>query len=135
MQRTYAELSSIDTFRGRFDYLALNGEVGRSTFGFDRWVNQQFYTSRQWRDLRHHIIVRDQGCDMAFPDHEIYDRVYIHHMNPMTPDDIHEGNPDILDPEFLVCVAHLTHNAIHYGDPSLLPVPWEERKANDTRLW
>ncbi len=133
--RTYSELRRIDTFKGRYKYLALRGEVGESTFGFDRYVNQQFYRSREWRHIRDEVIVRDSGCDLGFEGHEIHDRTYIHHMNPMTVEDIREGNPDILDPEFLITVTHNTHNAIHYGDENLLPKPPVERRFGDTNLW
>jgi len=115
--------------------LALHGIVGQSTFGYDRWINQQFYTSREWRNLRHHIIARDNGCDLGIDGYEIHSRLYIHHLNPMTVDDIVSGDDSILDPEFLVTVTHLTHNAIHYGDERLLPRPLVERKPGDTKLW
>lgn len=133
--RTYSELRRLDTLEDRFEYLALRGQVGASTFGFDRWVNQKFYTSTQWRQLRNHIIVRDNGCDLGLDGYDIHNGVYIHHMNPMTVEDIESGNPDILDPEFLISVTHRTHNAIHYGDERLLPRPLVERKPGDTKLW
>jgi hypothetical protein len=135
MIRTYSELLQYRTFEDRFQYLSLRGNVGESTFGFDRWLNQQFYTSRQWRDLRHHIIVRDDGCDLAVPGLEIRVRPIIHHMNPLTVDDIVHGTDDALDPEFLILVSHQTHNAIHYGDASLLPRPVIPRAPGDTKLW
>jgi len=119
----------------RFDYLSLRGQVGESTFGFDRWINQDFYTSKEWRDLRHEVIVRDEGCDLGIPGFEIHSRLAIHHMNPMRVEDIVDGNDDILNPEFLIVVSHRTHNAIHYGDASLLPKPPIERRPGDTRLW
>jgi hypothetical protein len=133
--RTYSELLQFRTFEDRFDYLSLRGQVGASTFGFDRWLNQQFYTSRQWRDLRHHIIVRDDGCDLAVPGLEVWQRPIIHHMNPLTVEDIVHGSDEALDPEFLILTSHNTHNAIHYGDKSLLPKPHVERRAGDTQLW
>lgn len=133
--RTYSELRRIPTFEERFDYLQLRGQVGASTFGFERWANQGFYRSREWRDIRHEIIIRDNGQDLAFEDHEIFDRVIIHHMNPMTMDDVEDGNPDILNPEFLITVSHRTHNAIHYGDRSQLAKPFVERRPGDTQLW
>lgn len=133
--RTYRDLRRLDTFKERFDYLALHGAVGEATFGFDRWMNQKFYTSYEWRQLRHQIIVRDNGCDLGIEDHEIHARLVIHHMNPITVDDIKHGSMDILDPEFLITTTHDTHNAIHYGDEKLLPRPFVERRPGDTKLW
>lgn len=133
--RTYSELIQYSTFEDRFRYLALRGQVGAATFGFDRWLNQQFYTSRQWRDLRSFITVRDNGCDMAMPGHEVHVRPTIHHMNPLTVDDLVHGTDAALDPENLILVAHATHNAIHYGDESLLPRPLVSRSKGDTKLW
>lgn len=135
MVRSYSELRRIKTFEDRFKYLSLRGKVGRSTFGFDRYVNQQFYTSTQWRRLRHDVIVRDNGCDLGVEGYEIHDRLYIHHMNPMTVDDISDGDPNILNPEFLITTTHRTHNAIHYGDEKLLAKPLVERRMGDTKLW
>lgn len=133
--RTYSELIQHSSFEDRYEYLALRGVVGNATFGFDRWLNQQFYTSRQWRQLRHHIIVRDEGCDLGVLGFEIRSRLTIHHMNPLTVDDIVQGSNEALDPEFLITVSHQTHNAIHYGDASLLPRVYQERRPNDTQLW
>ena len=133
--RTYSELAQIDNFEDRFEYLKLGGEVGVTTFGFDRYVNQQFYRSREWRLMRQKIIARDIGCDLGIEGYEIYDRIYIHHMNPMTVDDLTHGNEDILDPEYLISTTHRTHNAIHYGDASLLRKDLVERKPGDTKLW
>lgn len=133
--RTYRELIRIDDYEERFHYLRLDGQVGLDTFGFDRYMNQTFYASREWKRIRKQVIARDEGCDMAFPGYEIYDRIYVHHMNPMTPNDIKHGNDDILNPEFLICVTHKTHNAIHYGDERLLPRPFVERRPGDTKLW
>jgi hypothetical protein len=133
--RRYSELSRIDSFEERFEYLSLRGTVGESTFGFERHINQSFYRSVEWRQLRHHVIARDLGCDMGFPEHEIHDRVIIHHMNPMTVDEIVHGEEQILNPDFLITVSHNTHNAIHYGDSNLLPKPLIERRPGDTRLW
>lgn len=135
MIRSYSELRRLQTFEERYHYLALRGSVGASTFGFDRHVNQKFYTSRQWRDLRHEIIIRDDGCDLGVPGFDIHDRVIIHHMNPMQVEDIVHGDDNILDPEFLICVSHRTHNAIHYGDEKLLPRQFIERSRGDTKLW
>lgn len=133
--RRYSELVLERTFEDRFRYLSLRGVVGEATFGYDRYVNQQFYRSREWRRLRQDIIVRDNGCDLGVEGHEIYDKIIIHHMNPMTMDDIDSGNEDILNPEYLICVSHKTHNAIHYGDERLLPRPLAERRPGDTLLW
>lgn len=135
MTRTFSELIQFSTFEERYRYLQLRGEVGFSTFGFDRYMNQQFYRSREWRQVRQFVINRDQGCDLAVEGYEIFDRIYIHHMNPMTVDDIKHGNEDILDPEFLISTTHNTHNAIHYGDESLLPQVFVPRSPGDTKLW
>lgn len=135
MIRRYSELRHIPTFEERFDYLKLNGSVGRETFGFDRYINQRFYTSKEWRDIRHHVIARDLGLDLGAEGYEINSRILIHHMNPIVVDDILHKNDDILDPEFLITTCHNTHNAIHYGDSSLLPKPLVERSRGDTKLW
>lgn len=133
--RTYTELSRLETMLSRFCYLKLNGRVGDQTFGFDRWMNQQFYRSKQWRDIRRHVIVRDNGCDLGMDEYEIHSGLYIHHMNPMIKEQIQDGDESILDPEFLITVTHSTHNAIHYGDERLLPREMVERLPGDTRLW
>lgn len=133
--RTYSELMRIESFEDRFKYLALRGIVGNATFGFDRYINQQFYTSSQWRNLRYHIIARDQGCDLGIEGYEIHHRPVIHHMNPMTVAALDGGDPSILDPEFLIMTTHLTHNAIHYGDERQLPRPLTPRRPGDTKLW
>lgn len=133
--RRYGEMIRLHSFEERFRYLALRGSVGKATFGYDRYINQRFYRSAEWRRLRNEIIVRDNGCDLGISDREISGAVYIHHMNPMTVESISEGDPDILDPEFLISVTHLTHNAIHYGDESLLPKLPVERRPGDTKLW
>lgn len=133
--RTYSELSRLHTLEDRFNYLQLGGEVGRATFGFERYVNQAFYRSTEWRNLRHKVIARDLGLDLGVDGYEIHDRVIIHHMNPMSIDEIENGEEQILNPEYLITVSHLTHNAIHYGDYSLLPRPLVERAPGDTRLW
>lgn len=135
MIKTYSELQRFDTFEERFRYLKLNGAVGAATFGFDRWMNQQFYRTPMWKAARHRVISRDNGCDLGIEGREIHDRIYVHHMNPMTPDDIKHSNVDILDPEFLICVTHLTHNAIHYGDENLLVKQHVDRRPGDTSLW
>jgi hypothetical protein len=135
MIRTYSELSHMDEFAERYRYLALRGNVGSSTFGFDRYINQQFYTSRQWKQVRNHVIARDQACDLGIDGYEIHSRLVIHHMNPMDPRDIIHGDDDILDPEFLITTTHRTHNAIHYGDERQLARPLTERRRGDTNLW
>lgn len=135
MVRSYTELTRLKTFEDRFKYLVLHGAVGRSTFGFDRYLNQQFYTSPEWRLLRPHIIARDLGCDLAVKGYEIHSRLYIHHMNPLTADEISHGDPKLLDPEFLITTTHQTHNAIHYGDERKLARPLVERRSGDTKLW
>lgn len=135
MIRRYSELRHIPTFEERFEYLKLNGSVGRETFGFDRYINQRFYTSKEWRDIRHYVIARDLGLDLGAEGYEINSRILIHHMNPIVVDDILHKNDDILDPEFLITTCHNTHNAIHYGDSSLLPKPLVERSRGDTKLW
>lgn len=135
MIRTYSDLIRLNTFEERYEYLKLKGSVGKSTFGFDRYINQQFYRSTQWKSIRNFVIARDQGLDLAFEGYEIYDRIIIHHMNPMSVEDIEHGDDDILNPEFLICTTHKTHNAIHYGDKNLLALPFVERTINDTKLW
>jgi hypothetical protein len=133
--RTYSELRRLETFEDRFNYLSLRGEVGARTFGWERYVNQQFYRSRQWRLARRDVIARDLGCDLGISGYEIFDKIIIHHMNPMTVDDISHGEESILDPEFLVSTAHKTHNAIHYGDATSLPRQLVERSSGDTTPW
>lgn len=133
--RTYTELRRLDTFEERFDYLMLSGSVGRDTFGFDRYLNQAFYRSTEWRRTRSAIIVRDNGCDLGIAGYEIHSRLYIHHINPIVADEIIEGDPSLLDPEFLITTTHATHNAIHYGDKRSLPRPLVERRPGDTKLW
>jgi len=128
-------LRRIATFEERYDYLALRGVVGHPTFGSDRYINQRFYTSTEWRQVRHHVIARDEGCDLGIEGHEIHDKIYIHHLNPMTVDDISQSDDHILDPEFLITTTHRTHNAIHYGDASLLPKLYVPRQPGDTKLW
>lgn len=135
MVRTYSELRRISTFEERYHYLSLRGAVGRSTFGFDRYLNQDFYRSTQWKQLRNHVIVRDNGCDLGIDGHEIHSRLYIHHMNPLTVEAIIDGDPSILNPDFLITTTHRTHNAIHYGDEGLLLRPLVERRPGDTKLW
>lgn len=133
--RRYSDLKRLETFDERYNYLRIGGYVGESTFGFERYLNQSFYRSREWKRIRDVVIARDYGCDLGFPGYEIHDRVIIHHMNPMSVADIRHGDDAILDPEFLITTSHRTHNAIHYGDESLLIRPLVERKPGDTRLW
>jgi hypothetical protein len=133
--RTYSELVQLSTFEQRFKYLALRGIVGDATFGYDRYVNQQFYRSREWRQMRHQIIARDLGCDLGIEGYEIHDVIYIHHVNPMNVENIARGDSSILDPEFLISTTHRTHNAIHYGDERLLAKPLVDRRPGDTKLW
>lgn len=133
--RTYSEMRREDTFEGRYEYLKLGGEVGHSTFGFDRWINQEFYRSREWKSLRDYVIVRDNGLDLGMVDHEIQGPPLVHHVNPISVDDITSGLHWILDPEYLITTSKDTHNAIHYGDSSLLRQPFKERSRGDTKLW
>lgn len=135
MDRSYSELIRLHSFEERFEYLSLRGIVGEKTFGFDRYLNQMFYRSREWRRLRNEIIVRDNGCDMGIDGFEIHESIYIHHLNPMTVQDVELSSPSILDPDNLISVTLRTHNAIHYGDVKLLPRKLVERRPGDTKLW
>lgn len=133
--RTYSELRRFHTIEERFRYLTLRGNVGEATFGFERYLNQAFYRSTEWRHIRRDVIVRDNGCDLGVEGYDIHDRVIIHHMNPMSVDDVRHGNSDILNPEYLITVSHRTHNAIHYGEEHLIPKLLIERRPGDTKLW
>ena len=133
--KTYSELIALPTFKERFDYLKLDSSVGNETFGFDRYLNQMFYKSPVWHKIKNHVIVRDNGCDMAHPDYPISGRIIVHHLNPVDSDDILLQREILLDPEFLVSVSHITHNAIHYGNFDILPSPPIERRPNDTCPW
>lgn len=133
--RCYSELRTLNSYKERYDYLRVPSQVGVATFGFERHLNQGFYTSVQWRHVRNIVIARDLGCDMGIDGYEIHDRVIIHHMNPMKVENILNGDESTLDPEFLICVTHRTHNAIHYGDESLLVKPLIARRPGDTKLW
>lgn len=135
MIRTYRELSRLATFEERFEYLQLSGKVGADTFGFDRYLNQNFYRSREWKSIRDQVIVRDNGCDLGVEGYEIQNRIYIHHMNPLSPKDIEDQTEFLLNPEYLITTTFRTHNAIHYGDKSLLIPPVIQRSKNDTCLW
>jgi len=133
--RTYSELIKIPTFKERFEYLRLNGKVGEETFGFDRYLNQVFYKSPEWRAARDFVIIRDQGCDLAMEGHEIFGKILVHHMNPISMEDIVHRTEYLLDPEYLICTIKNTHDAIHYGDGSLLITGPIERTKNDTCPW
>ena len=135
MIRSYRELRRLRTFEERYFYLQLKGIVGESTFGFDRYLNQILYTSDRWLRTRDDIIIRDNGCDLGIEGYEIQGRILVHHMNPITIEDVEEERDIVFDPEFLICTALRTHNAIHYGDVSLLPKLPIERRRNDTCPW
>lgn len=133
--RTYSDLKRLDTFEARFAYLKLEGGVGRATFGFDRWINQCFYNSGLWESSRRAVIIRDEGCDLGIPGYEIHHGPLVHHMNPITSDDILHSEEWILDPEFLILVTHRTHNDIHFGRVRKEPRIVAERTPRDTKLW
>lgn len=133
--KTYSELSRLTAFEERYEYLRLGGAVGESTFGFDRYLNQVFYRSQRWKSIRDFVIIRDNGCDLGVEGYEINGRILIHHMNPLTFKDIENESEYLLDPEFLIATTHNTHNAIHYGDASLLIKAPIERTKNDTCPW
>lgn len=135
MIRTYTDLIAIQTFVDRFEYLKLMGSVGADTFGYDRYLNQIFYTTREWRHLRDQVILRDMGRDLAMEGYEIHGKIYIHHLNPISKDDIIERSEYLMNPEFLVCTSFETHNAIHYGNADNLRSVPIERRANDTCPW
>lgn len=133
--KTYTELVSIPTFEERFRYLELEGLVGRETFGFDRYLNQKFYRSPEWKRVRQEVIVRDNGCDLGIEDRPIFGKIIIHHINPISIDDLTQNESWVLNPEFLISTCKKTHDAIHYSDESILFVEPIERKPNDTCLW
>ena len=133
--RRYSELVLLPTFEERYRYLRVPGFVGQETFGFDRYMNQFFYRSPEWKQVRDMVIVRDLGCDLGIEGREIYDKVIIHHMNPILPKDIRSRNEMILDPEYLITTSNRTHQAIHYGDESLLITLPKPRTKNDTCPW
>lgn len=135
MNKSYSELITIPTFLERYRYLRLGGKVGEDTFGYNRYLNQIFYKSPEWRRFRHDIIVRDNGCDLGIEDFDINGHIYIHHINPITLKDIHNRSDLLLDPENVICVSDRTHKAIHYGDESLLYLGVPERRANDMCPW
>lgn len=133
--RTYSELITIPTFEERFKYLRLDGSVGEQTFGFDRYINQVFYQSYEWKKIRDAVIIRDNGCDLGVEGHDIRGKILIHHMNPISLKDIETRSDFLLNPEYLISTMHITHNAIHYGDENLLPKGPIERKKYDTCPW
>lgn len=133
--RTYSELMQYQTFLDRYRYLKIGGKVGEETFGIDRYLNQQFYKSKEWRKIRDEVIIRDGACDLGIPDREISSRIIIHHMNPITKYDILNKTEFLLNPEYLICCLKTTHSAIHYGDESLLFTGLVERSPNDTCPW
>lgn len=135
MFKTYSELSNLETFEDRFQYLKLNGAVGEETFGFDRYLNQILYKSYEWKQCRRDIIIRDNGCDLGCEDFEVHGRILIHHINPITVDDIVNRNSKVFDPENLILTSHNTHQAIHYGNEDLLVRAPIERSKNDTSPW
>lgn len=133
--RTYSELIQLPTFLERFNYLKLGGVVGKDTFGWDRYLNQKFYRSQEWQSLRNWVIIRDNGCDLGIPGREIQSRIYIHHMNPIGKADLLNVTEYLMNPDFLICVSLDTHNAIHYGDETLLILDPVVRQPGDTKLW
>lgn len=135
MIRTFSKLIQKESFKDRYEYLKLSGSVGRDIFGEERYLNQFFYRSKEWRNIRDYVIVRDRGLDLGCPGYEIPGKIVVHHMNPMTIEDVLHSNQDILDPEFLISTSLQTHLAIHYGDRNLLPRLSFERKPGDTKLW
>lgn len=135
MIRSYSELIKLKTFEERYKYLQLGGSVGKDTFGFDRYINQRFYRSQEWKSIRNEVIVRDNGCDLGVEGYDIHGRIYIHHMNPILLKDIEDCTEFLLNPEYLITTTHRTHNAIHYGDESLLILDPVVRTANDTCPW
>lgn len=135
MNRTYSELTTFDTFEERFEYLKLEGRVGRETFGYDRYLNQLLYKDKEWLRTRRDIIIRDNGCDLGIPGRQIHGKVLVHHIDPITVEDILNRHPKVFDPDNLVCTSLLTHNAIHYSDESILPLDPVERRPNDTCPW
>ena len=135
LSRSYSELRQYESFKERYYYLRLVGAVGEDTFGFDRWINQNFYTSRQWKQVRSVVILRDHGCDLGIFGYEIFSDLMVHHMNPLSKEAIANGADWILDPEYLITTSLRTHNAIHYGDESQLPRVYVPRQAGDTKLW
>ena len=135
MLRSYSELRRLKTFEERYEYLRIGGLVGETTFSFERYLNQAMYTSQKWKLVRNQVILRDNGCDLGMEGHDITDKIIIHHMNPLTREQFHEPDEKMFDPEYLICVSPQTHNAIHYGDASLLPRGPVVRRPNDMCPW
>lgn len=150
MIRTYSEMSKLKTFEERYEYLKIKRRVGESTFGFERYLNQHLYVMPRWKSARDFVIIRDNACDLGVEGHEldfgdlfvdpitskkIKPRIIVHHMNPLTIKDLEELDDSVFDPEFLVCVSHRTHEAIHFGDANLIPKGFVERRPGDTKLW
>jgi hypothetical protein len=135
MIRTYTELSRLTTLEERYHYLALRGVVGERTFGWERWANQRFYTSYEWKQIRRDVIVRDEGCDLGVAGYDLHENIIVHHMNPIMAADFSQDDPDNLNMEYLISCSLKTHNAIHYGDESQLPRGLIERRPGDTTLW
>lgn len=135
MIRTYSDLIKIPTFEERFEYLKLSGSIGDSTFGFERYLNQILYRSKEWKHIRDCVIFRDNGCDLGIKDRLIGGRIIVHHMNPISIKDVENRDKKIFDPEYLICVSHITHNALHYGDENLLIKDYVERSPKDTSPW
>ena len=136
MNRVYSDLRRLETFKERYKYLRLRGTVGDITFGHERFLNQRFYTSREWRQVRRDVIARDNGCDLGVSGYEIHDRVIIHHMNPMDKGQVVQFDEDLLNPDFLITTSHQTHNALHYGVEEIFDRPvFVERRPGDTLLW
>ena len=133
--KTYSEFRRLPSFSERFEYLRTGSIIGDQTFDLERYLNQTFYQSKEWRDVRRQVILRDKGCDLGVEGYEIFGPITVHHMNPITTTDIDTRNPDILNPEYLICVSDQTHNALHFGDPNLLPRTMVERRPNDTCPW
>ena len=136
MNLCYSELITLPTFLERYRYLRTSGKVGKETFGSHRYLNQALYTSDEWKQIRNHVIIRDNGCDLGAEGFEIHGAIYIHHINPITEEDILKRSPLLFDLENLICVSFNTHQAIHYGDESMLPITYfNERRPGDTKLW
>lgn len=135
MIRCYKDLSRLESFIERYQYLKIHGKVGEETFGLDRYINQSLYKSQRWKNIRSQVIIRDNGCDLGVDGHEIDRYIVVHHMNPITLEDIEEERDVVFDPEYLICCTSRTHQAIHFGDEGLLPKDYVERRPNDTCLW
>lgn len=133
--RTYSELNQFQNFEDRFEYLSLRGVPGETTFGYERWLNQSFYRSHEWKRIRNYVIARDNGCDLGVPGFEIHDKIIVHHMNPMSAEHVINGDEAIIDMNYLISTTHRTHNAIHYGDARLLLTLPAARRPGDTKLW